>query len=260
MPPSGPNSLTKTAVPDRLQAHLRICVNRVVLPAPMNPAISMTFHTLFCMAVWSGVQPVEEPGVKFYTGRGDRGKTNLYSGERVAKGHPRLEAYGDIDELNSLLGGVLSTLQTYKLDLSAKIRHIQSLLFVAGAWLATTPNSPQFETMGSIGEFETKMLEEAIDLMGRELPPINKFLLPGGHISACFAHIARTVCRRAERHVVLLAAESSGGKEHNELMTLLKFLNRLSSFLFVLARYLNSQHGVSEIAWNSRGSDLMPPE
>ncbi len=197
--------------------------------------------------------------MKAYTGRGDQGKTSFYSGERVPKSHPRVEAYGDTDELNSILGALIPALPENKGDLKARIEHIQSLLFVAGAWLATTPDSPEFGTVDSIPEFETKTLEQAIDSMDNELPRLREFLLPGGHISAAFAHIARTVCRRAERHVVRLAAESGEGKAHTEFIALLTFLNRLSAYLFVLARYLNWLHEVDEVPWKSRGSDSMLP-
>ena len=139
--------------------------------------------------------------MKAYTGRGDQGKTQLYNGERVPKSHPRVEAYGDIDELNSVLGALMSTLPENKGDLQAQIEHIQSLLFVSGTWLATTPDSPEMGTVDSIPESETKMLEQVIDSMDDESPRLRGFLLPGGHISAALTHIARTVCRRAERHV-----------------------------------------------------------
>jgi cob(I)alamin adenosyltransferase len=201
----------------------------------------------------------QEPGVKAYTGRGDRGRTTLYSGERVPKSHTRVEAYGDIDELNSVLGALMSALPEDKIDLKAQIEHVQSLLFAAGSWLATTPDSPEMGTLDGIPESETKMLEQAIDRMDQDLPRLKQFLLPGGHISAAFAHIARTVCRRAERHVVLLSSESSEGKTHIELMALLTFLNRLSAYLFILARYLNWLHGVSEVPWKGPGTDFMLP-
>jgi cob(I)alamin adenosyltransferase len=192
--------------------------------------------------------------MKAYTGRGDQGKTDLYSGERVAKSHPRLEAHGEIDELNSVLGALISSLPNKEDDLKTRIEHIQSLLFVAGAWLTTTPGSPEFGKLNGIHETETKLLEESINLMDGELPPIKEFLLPGGHISASFAHIARTVCRRAERHVVLLAGESSEGNAHNGLIDLLTFLNRLSAYLFVLAHYLNWSQGVGENTRKNSGS------
>lgn len=187
--------------------------------------------------------------MKARTGRGDRGNTDLYSGERVPKSHPRVEAYGDIDELNSVLGALVSVLSENGGDLKARIEHIQSVLLVAGAWLATTPDSPEFDAVSGISEAETRMLEQAVGTMDRELPRITKFILPGGHISASLAHIARTVCRRAERHVVTLSAESGEGKAHDGFVSLIAFLNRLSEYLFTLARYLNRLHGVNEIHW-----------
>jgi cob(I)alamin adenosyltransferase len=132
---------------------------------------------------------------------------------------------------------------------------IQSVLFAAGAWLATTPGLPKFGTVGGVPESETGMLEQAVDSLDNELPPLKAFLLPGGHISAAFAHMARTVCRRAERHALFLAAESSEGKAQSELKALLTFLSRLSTYLFSLARYLNWLRGISEVAWKSPGSD-----
>lgn len=197
--------------------------------------------------------------MKAYTGRGDQGKTNLYSGERVTKSHPRVEACGDIDELNSVMGALLSVLPADKNDFKAEVEHIQSLLIVAGTWFATSPDSPEFGTVDCVAEMETTFLEKVIDRMDSELPRLNEFLLPGGHFSAALAHIARTVCRRAERHVVLLAAESSDGKAYSELMGILKFLNRLSAYMFVLARYLNWLHGINEAHWKSPRSDFMSP-
>lgn len=125
--------------------------------------------------------------------------------------------------------------------------------------MATSPDSPEMETIDSIPESETKPLEHAIDSMDLELPLLGGFLLPGGHISAAAAHVGRTVCRRAERHVAALAAESSDGKAHTELMALLMFLNRLSAYLFTLARYLNRQHGAGEVPLISPNSDYMVP-
>ena len=150
----------------------------------------------------------------------------------------------------------MSALPENKSDLKDLIGHIQSLLFVAGTWLAATPDSPEMETVGSIPESETKMLEQAIDLMNEDLSSLREFLLPVGHISAALANFARTVFRRAERHVVFLAAESGEGKAHIEFISLLTSLNRLSAYLFVLARYLSWLHGVGELPWKSNGSHL----
>ncbi len=189
--------------------------------------------------------------MKAYTGKGDQGQTNLYSGERVTKSHPRVEACGDLDELNSVLGAVISLFPADRDDLKALGEQIQSILFVAGAWLSTTPDSPRFEAVAGIAGAETELLEQAMDGMNGELASLSEFILPGGHPAGALAHVARTVCRRAERRVVVLRGESNQGKAQSELMELLKFLNRLSSYLFVLARYLNKLNGVEESGWKN---------
>jgi cob(I)alamin adenosyltransferase len=125
--------------------------------------------------------------VKAYTGRGDQGNTNLYSGERVPKSHPRVEAFGDLDELNSVLGALMSALPENNGSMKVQIERIQSLLFVAGSWLATTPDSPEMGTIDCIPDYETRALEQAIDSMALELPRLREFLLPGGHLSAALA-------------------------------------------------------------------------
>ncbi len=131
--------------------------------------------------------------MKAFTGRGDLGKTNLYSGERVAKTHPRVEACGDIDELNSYVGALISVFPADRSDLKAQAEHIQSLLFVAGAWLSTTPDSPRFGTVDSVADTQTEVLERFIESMDAELPSLNEFILPGGHFSAALAHSSSKV-------------------------------------------------------------------
>ncbi|MDR3555731.1 MAG: cob(I)yrinic acid a,c-diamide adenosyltransferase [Syntrophobacteraceae bacterium] len=197
--------------------------------------------------------------MKAYTGKGDQGTTNLYSGERVTKSHPRVEACGDLDELNSVLGALISVFPADRNDLKSQAEHIQSVLFVAGAWLSTTPDSERFTAADSVAQTETEALEQLMDRMDGELPRLKEFILPGGHFSGALAHVARTVCRRAERHVAALCEEASEGKAHRELMELLKFLNRLSSYLFVLARYLNRLYGVNEAGWKNPRSDSKSP-
>jgi cob(I)alamin adenosyltransferase len=196
--------------------------------------------------------------VKAYTGKGDQGKTSLYSGERVAKNHPRVEACGDIDELNSVMGALISLLPADKSDLKAQGEHIQAILFVAGAWLSTTVDSPGFATVGGVEKADTQLLEEFMERMEGELPPLKEFILPGGHFSAGLAHMARTVCRRAERHVVSLEEEFCKEEAQGRLTALVMFLNRLSSYLFVLARYLNQVYGETEALWKNPRSDSMP--
>jgi cob(I)alamin adenosyltransferase len=197
--------------------------------------------------------------VKAYTGKGDQGKTSLYSGERVAKNHPRVEACGDIDELNSVMGALISLLPADKSDLKVECEHVQSVLFVAGAWLSTTADSAGFARVGSVEKADTELLERFIERMDAQLPPLKEFILPGGHFCAGLAHMARTVCRRAERHVVILEEEFSKEEAQVRLIDLVRFLNRLSSYLFVLARYINRVYGEREALWkNPRSESNLP--
>ncbi len=185
--------------------------------------------------------------MKIYTGAGDRGKTSLFSGERVPKSHRRIEAYGDVDELNATLGMLIASLAPACGELAQPLHDIQSNLFHVGAWLATTPDSPAIADLQAIGQEQIQALEAAIDRLTEHLPPINNFILPGGHPAAAWAHLARTVCRRAERHVVRLADES--GRE--PLNGVLVYLNRLSDYLFTLARYCNHRLDVAETTWQT---------
>jgi cob(I)alamin adenosyltransferase len=177
--------------------------------------------------------------MKIYTGTGDRGKTGLLSGERVLKCDDRIEAYGDVDELVSVVGAVAATTPSERQDLKDELEKIQSVLFQIGAWLATTPGSKAAELLPSTGPGEPKELEAAIDRMDAELPALHDFLLPGGHLAAAWAHVGRTVCRRAERRVVRLGLKTDDLLFAAGLEPVLVYLNRLSDYLFVLARYLN---------------------
>jgi cob(I)alamin adenosyltransferase len=185
--------------------------------------------------------------MKISTGAGDTGKTSLFSGERVSKDHVRIEAYGDVDELNAILGALVASLPADYPELAAEIQQVQSDLFHVGAWLATTPDSPSIEMLEPFAEERTQRLEQAIDRMEEELPPLTAFLLPGGHMSAAWAHVARTVCRRAERHTVRLARERED--PNNSLQQIIVYLNRLSDYLFVLARHCNRIAGIADQVW-----------
>jgi cob(I)alamin adenosyltransferase len=171
--------------------------------------------------------------VKVYTKAGDRGRTSLYSGGRVAKDHPRIEAYGTVDELNSVLGLLLAE------DLPdgdlRRLRDVQTALFDIGASLAD-PEHRLTET----GGWTTGHLEDWIDAMDAELPELRAFILPGGCREAALAHVARTVCRRAERRVLAIDDVAAG---------IVPFLNRLSDVLFMYARYLNARRGISDPEW-----------
>ena len=189
--------------------------------------------------------------MKIYTGTGDKGKTSLFSGERIRKSDSRIEAYGEIDELNAMLGAILSVLPATCKDLSAEIETIQANLFKIGAWLATHTGSDATAHLTPIVSADHQWLEKAIDQLEAALPRLNSFIFPGGHPVAALAHIARTVCRRAERHIVRLYDQQNGGELTSESQNLLIYLNRLSDYLFVLARYINHQENVAERFWSS---------
>jgi cob(I)alamin adenosyltransferase len=187
--------------------------------------------------------------VKIYTKTGDRGKTSLFSGERVSKANSRVEAYGDVDELNSVLGALAASLAGDDAQPRRAVEEVQRDLFCVGGRLATTPDSPAFEDLPELEEAAVKRLEAEIDRMEEALPPLRGFILPGGHPSACWAHVARTVCRRAERHVVAMLEATEPGSEGTGPTRLGIYLNRLSDYLFMLARYCNHRQGVADILW-----------
>ncbi|MFO7713229.1 cob(I)yrinic acid a,c-diamide adenosyltransferase [Desulfosarcina sp.] len=188
--------------------------------------------------------------MKIYTGTGDRGKTSLFSGERVSKSSLRLEAYGDLDELNSLIGAVVSALDVNQPELKAEIQALQVLLLESGAWMATTPGSGSARFLKPFTHDPAEMLEAAIDRMNASLPELKHFILPGGHLSASLAHMARTVCRRTERRVVELVEHEDGESGASGTMKhILIFLNRLSDYLFVVARTCNHVYGHGDRVW-----------
>jgi cob(I)alamin adenosyltransferase len=182
--------------------------------------------------------------MKIYTRSGDDGSTSLFSGERVLKTSLRVEACGSLDELNCVIGAIRAASPTVQADnyLAAIQRHLFSL----GADLA---GSVKMQHEARITPLEISWLENEIDRMESELPPLRNFILPGGSTTAAQIHLSRAVCRRAERTVVNLSRSEEISQ--NTLM----FLNRLSDFLFVLARYENLLRGVSEEKWrNSRST------
>ena len=185
--------------------------------------------------------------MKIYTGGGDRGRTSLFSGERISKDDIRVEAYGDVDELNSLLGAVIQFLPQACGDQNEDLRAIQSDLFRIGACLATSGEDPSFEDIRSFPEDRTRFLEEAIDRMDDELPRLNQFILPGGHPAASWSHVARCVCRRAERHTVRTIRQSPS--DDDAYVAPLAYLNRLSDYLFVLARFVNRVTETPDTTW-----------
>ncbi len=187
--------------------------------------------------------------MKIYTGSGDRGQTSLFSGERVRKDQKRIEAYGALDELNAVLGALTASLPLELSQCREEIQGIQCDLFRAGAWLATTQDSPSLAVLEALDPGRVEALERAIDRMAQRLPALQEFILPGGHVAASWAHIARTVCRRGERRVVALSHDPAEYKSPDGLMGIITYLNRLSDYLFVLARYCNHAEGVPELMW-----------
>lgn len=181
--------------------------------------------------------------MKIYTKTGDAGETGLYGDERVVKAHPRVEAYGTVDEANSALGLARSLLPREHLDLHDLLERIQNALFDLGADLATRMGSLYEKNIVRMDAQDVEELEKAIDRYMEESPPFRGFILPGGHPSAAALHLARTAVRRAERKVVALSREEPVNPEA------IRYLNRLSDLLFVLARVVNAREGVREEAW-----------
>jgi len=179
--------------------------------------------------------------MKIYTKTGDQGETSLLGGKRVGKDARRIETYGTVDELNSHIGLILAV-DTGGL-LKEYLRNIQEDLFVLGADLAT-PAGVTAKTGVRMTPAGAERIERMIDAMEKELKPLDSFVLPGGSVLGASIHVARTVCRRAERLVVALSREEEIGREP------VIFLNRLSDFLFVLARFANKRLGAEEIPWH----------
>ena len=185
---------------------------------------------------------------RVYTRMGDKGETALVGGKRVPKDSPRIEAYGTIDELNSIVGLVrafndekLNVSDAYRF-LDVALRQIQDELFDLGSELAT-PQDAVYEGMYRIGEREVKKIEQLIDECQKELEPLKSFVLPGGGKIGAYLHQCRTVCRRAEREILRL----SRVEELSEWP--LKYVNRLSDLFFVLSRWISKQTGETEYLW-----------
>lgn len=179
---------------------------------------------------------------KIYTKTGDKGLTSLWGGARVPKHHIRIEAYGTTDELNSYIGVVRDGLQNEAMR--QELKNIQDRLFTLGSILATDPNKEMPTPDLHLSDVEE--LEQAIDKMEKELPALKNFILPGGHPTVSFCHVARCICRRAERLAVALNEETPVTE------IVLKYLNRLSDYLFVLSRKIAQDFGAEEVIWNTR--------
>ena len=178
--------------------------------------------------------------MKIYTKTGDQGKTSLFGGRRISKDDLRIEAYGCIDELNSHIGLLCSSILLP--DLKIKLQRIQSYLFVIGSNLAADPEKSDLKIPG-LNQEQTQFLESEIDAMESHLSPLRFFILPGGDTLCAQSHLCRTVCRRAERRTVSLSQLESVDAQ------ILIYLNRLSDFFFVLARYLAHLNNSEEIYW-----------
>ncbi len=181
--------------------------------------------------------------MKIYTKGGDKGSTSLLGGTRVSKAHVRIHAYGTVDELNAHLG-MLGDFNTNS-NRQKFIREIQALLFTIGSNLAADPDKNTM-SLPQITAPHIEQLEQAMDQMDSELPELKSFVLPGGHPQLSHCHIARCVCRRAERMVIELDQLSPVDP------LIIKFLNRLSDYLFVLSRKMALELGVEEIPWKSQ--------
>lgn len=179
--------------------------------------------------------------MKIYTKKGDKGETRLFNNECVAKDSLRVEAYGEIDELNSALG--FARAQRLSSEIDKVLNELQNLLFVLGSDLATPRNAKTGRKIPRLTEGDVKRLERIIDKFDVKLPPLKQFILPGGSLSGASLHIARTICRRAERIAVKLLQKENIGDVP------VKFLNRLSDLLFVLARAVNHNQKIKDIAW-----------
>lgn len=181
---------------------------------------------------------------KVYTRTGDDGTTALGAGQRVAKDSRRVEAYGTVDETNSAIGVAMAA----ALDpvLQEELRQIQNDLFHVGSDLCVTESDKAARPVPRVEARHVERLERLIDRLSEDLPPLENFVLPGGSAGAALLHVARAVCRRAERVVVSLSREEPVGD------SVIVYLNRLSDALFVMARWENRQKGVPDVLWDSR--------
>lgn len=182
--------------------------------------------------------------MKIYTKTGDKGTTSLLGGTRVLKSHDRIEAYGTVDELNSYMGLVRD--QAVNHGRKEILKEIQDRLFTIGANLASDPEKSGMK-IPDLKESDIQLLENEMDAMDKQLPEMRNFILPGGHPSVSYCHVARCVCRRAERLAIKLAQS----EPVDEVVII--YLNRLSDYLFVLSRKMAAELQAEEVAWKPRG-------
>ena len=184
--------------------------------------------------------------MKIYTKTGDAGETSLFGGKRVSKSNIRLDAYGTVDELNSFIG-LLGDMEV-NLERKSVLKEIQDRLFTLGSALAADPDKPKLKKPDLLGT-DIELLEKEIDQMQEVLPEMKYFILPGGHRDVSMCHVARTVCRRAERLVVTMS-ETEKVEE-----IIIMYINRLSDYLFVLSRKMTQELNAEEIPWKPRFSE-----
>lgn len=195
--------------------------------------------------IWEGVKSMSNISkARIYTRTGDKGRTRLVDGSTVEKFAPRVEAYGTVDELNSYIGVIRSLVSQNSdfLRLNEFLENTQNLLFNVGSLLATEKDDV-FKTLPLISEEHIKTLESEIDELNAVIPDLRFFILPTGHLISSHLHYARTICRRAERRTTELALNDS------RLENCLKYLNRLSDYLFIAARWVNHSQNIPENAW-----------
>jgi cob(I)alamin adenosyltransferase len=180
--------------------------------------------------------------MKIYTKKGDKGETSLIGGDRVKKSHERLHAYGTVDELNSYVGLLRDHIEEE--NIQTELLEIQDRLFTLGSQLAATPDSKVNLPALNISDIEA--LEKSIDSMNESLPEMRSFVLPGGHKTVSLCHVARTICRRAERWAIAIDQDEIS----NDLIV--AYLNRLSDYFFMLSRYMSKILKVSENPWKPR--------
>lgn len=180
---------------------------------------------------------------KIYTKTGDNGTTGLIGGERISKGELRIEAYGSVDELNSWIGLLRDVSEN--MERRVVLKEIQDRLFTIGAELASIPEGKN-KKLPDLFEEDIDLLEKEMDAMNEKLPSLRHFVLPGGAVNVSYAHLARTVCRRAERCAIRLHDEEGLN------FILIKYLNRLSDYLFVLSRLIGKEEDAEEVKWIPR--------
>ena len=181
--------------------------------------------------------------MKIYTKTGDKGTTALFGGTRLPKHHIRIESYGTVDELNAFIGLVRDHLTNEALR--KELKSIQETLFTVGSHLAADPTKENL-WLPDINPSGVELLEKGIDRMEESLEPLKNFILPGGHLVVSYCHVVRCVCRRAERNVVAL------GEIEKIAPILSQYLNRLSDYFFVLARFVGKELGTTEVVWEPR--------